>query len=529
MKSIHDIIIVGSGPAGIGAALGLVKNRVKPLILDVGHEPPTAPDINRNLYDYRRQNDVFDIMIGDRFQGIYNLVHNTSMSPKLTSPLMQYVIRDAESLSPIQETGFKAVQSFAQGGLASAWGAGLFRYTDRELASLPIAASELEPYYDRLTQEIGIIGTADDLTPYFGTSRYLLKPLKFSEKSATLFRRYQGKRKSLNRQGVFMGHPRLGVLSQDYQGRSAAARYDNADSWIPNLPYVYNPAFTLKRLVREDKVDYRKGVLVTGWQRETGRIVVRARDLASNRDVSFAAGKLLLGAGTINTARIVLESRKDYRTELKLLDNPLVQVPLIFPGHIGKKLEKDAFGMGHISMVFDLRSHGLMLQGGILELTSPARAAFFEQFPFSARNNIRLIRLAANAVLVMFLFFPSSPENAAGLRLTPEGILKINCVPYRLNKKIVTFIARSFGKLGVVCSSRFIQYSLPGYGIHYAGTIPMRERPDAPYQCDKSGELFGEPGVHIIDGSVLPEIAAKNLSLTIMANAMRTADLLSKK
>ncbi len=528
MNKVHQVIIVGAGPTGVAAAAAFAENGIKALILDVGHQPPPQPSFTGDFYDFRKKHDAFDIMIGDHYEGLHNIFHKTSMSPKLTSPLMRYVTRDAERLSPVNETGFKGVQSFAAGGLANAWGAGLYRYSDRDLQSMPISASELEPYYDQLTREIGILGSDDDLTPYFGSTRHLLKPLKLSAKAALLYRRYQKRRTSLNKQGIFMGYPRLGVLSVDHQGRRAAGS-DSADAWIPHLPYIYNPVFTLERLIKEDKVWYQKGFLVSSWQRKNQELIVQARDLNKDTLVSFKTRTLLLAAGTINTARIILESRKDHQTELKLLDNPLVQIPLIFPGFIGKRLEKGPFGMGHINMIFDLKQYDMLLQGGILEITSPARAVFYEQFPFSARHNIRLIRLVTNAVMVMLLFFPSSEENAARLRLTPEGILEIRCQPYRLNKRIVKSICRSILKLGLLTTPRFIQYSPPGYGIHYAGTIPMKEKPTYSYQCDRLGQLYGEPGVHIVDGSVLPEIAARNLSLTLMANAMRSADALSKK
>ena len=405
----------------------------------------------------------------------------------------------------------------------------MFRYNDRELASMPVSAAELEPYYDALTREIGIIGKEDDLTPYFGTDRDLLEPLNFSRKSGKLYRRYLKKRNKLNKKGIYMGFPRLGVLSSDHNGRSAEGRYNNTDSWLPKLPHVYNPAFTLERLAKEDAVDYRRRMLVTSWKRDGDGIVVLARDLDEGSDVSFRTKKLVLAAGAINSTKIVLASREDYSTELRLVDNPLVQVPLIFPEFIGSRLETEAFGMGHVSAVFDLRERGLLLQGGILELTSPARAAFFEQFPFSARNNMRLIRMAANSVLVMFLFFPSSQENSASLRLTQEGMLAISCPPYNLDKKAISMVANGFLKLGVVASSLFTTYSKPGYGIHYAGTLPMKEKPKNDYETDRFGQLAGEPGVHIVDGAVLPDIAAKNLSLTIMANAMRIADHIGKR
>lgn len=528
MTKLHDLIIVGSGPAGVGAALGAIGHHIKPLVLDVGNEPRHHDPVNENFYDYRKCNSVHDLMMGERHEGIYNILNRTSMSPKLTSPMMQYVIEGAEELSPLKEDGFKAVQSFAKGGLASAWGAGLFRYNERELECMPVSAAELEPYYDTLTREIGIIGKADDLTPYFGTDRDLMEPLKFSRKSGKLYRRYLKKRNKLNKKGIYMGFPRLGVLSSDHNGRSAEGRYNNTDSWLPKLPHVYNPAFTMERLVKEGAVDYRRRVLVKSWKRDSDGIVVLAKDLESGNDVSFRTKKLVLGAGAINSTKIVLASREDYATKLRLVDNPLVQVPLIFPEFIGSKLETEAFGMGHVSAVFDLRERGLLLQGGILELTSPARSAFFEQFPFSARNNMRLIRMAANAVLVMFLFFPSSKENSASIGLNKEGLLEITCPPYSLDKKAISMVANGFLKLGVMASSLFTTYSKPGYGIHYAGSLPMKEEPNGDYETDRFGQLAGEPGVHIVDGAVLPDIAAKNLSLTIMANAMRIADHIGK-
>ena len=367
------------------------------------------------------------------------------------------------------------------------------------------------------------IGADDDLTPYFGSPGHLLKPLEFTTKAAKLYKRYQKKKKSLNKRGIYMGRPRLGVLSEDFNGRAAPGSRGSDDYWLPELSYIYNPAFTIEKLIKEDKISYRRGIFVTSWQRKNNEIIVSAKDLESGAPVSFKTRKLLLAAGTVNTTRIVLESKRDYSSELKLLDNPLVQMPMFFPGFLGGKLEKETFGMGHINLIFDLEKYGVLLQGGTLELISPARGIFYDQFPFAARDNIRLTRLASGAVMVLLLFFPSSDENAARLRLTPGGVLDIRCRPYRIDKNILAHIARGLRKLGVLTLSMFTQFSPPGYGIHYAGTLPMKEKPAAPYQCNRNGELFGEPGVFIVDGAVLPRLPAKNLSFTIMANAMRTA------
>ncbi len=48
----------------------------------------------------------------------------------------------------------------------------------------------------------------------------------------------------------------------------------------------------------------------------------------------------------------------------------------------------------------------------------------------------------------------------------------------------------------------------------------MRETP-ARYQTDSSGLLFGTRRVYIVDGACFSRLPAKNLTFTIMANALR--------
>src|SRR5207247_7939782 len=50
----------------------------------------------------------------------------------------------------------------------------------------------------------------------------------------------------------------------------------------------------------------------------------------------------------------------------------------------------------------------------------------------------------------------------------------------------------------------------------------MSARP-GPLQTDPTGVLFGTKRVHVVDGSVLPDLPAQNSTLTIMANARRVA------
>jgi len=175
-----DVIIVGSGAGGAAAALGLEGRRV--LMLDVGLTPPANPLPDEPMYSIREQrSDLHGTLLGEAFESL-GPIGGEEISPKLKAPLMRYLSARPTGFPVDRENGFHAVQSFAQGGLANAWGAGLLRYNDSELKGFPISSSDLNPLYDELTDHIGINGSSgDDLTEYLGStiifsprSRFLL-------------------------------------------------------------------------------------------------------------------------------------------------------------------------------------------------------------------------------------------------------------------------------------------------------------------------------------------------------------------
>jgi len=524
---IHEVIIVGSGPTGVASALGFAENGIIPLILDVGYEPESTETLNSNFYEYRRSHDSFKLMIGENYEGLYNLVHKKTIFPKLISPFMQFVVKDVERLSPTDENGFMAVQSFARGGLANAWGASLYRCTDDELLNIPLRVSDLTPYYDKLTREIGISGDDDDLTLFYGSTKDLLPPLNLSKKCELLYARYKKRKRRLNKKGVYIGRPRLCVLSQDYYGR-ARYEYNSLESWFPHLPYVYTPTHTLRRLINENKVIYHNSVLVKFWRREDNHLVVHAEDINDGSMITFKCKKLVLAAGTINSAKIVLNSKRDFKTRLPLFDNGLAQIPLIFPSFIGSKFETETPGFENLDIIFDFQELSLRLKGSILELNFPSRSVFFEILPFSARDNLLVIKYFLPAVLVVLLYFPSSIKNSGYLMLKDNGVLEVFSHPYKFDRGIIGKVIKIFLGLGILTHPLLVKSAQPGYTIHYAGPLPMVENPEHEYQCNRFGELYHEPDVHVVDGSLFPYLPAKNFSFTLMANAMRIAENISR-
>lgn len=526
---MHDVLIVGSGVSGVAAALRFADKGVRPCLVDVGLTPPSVPDIRDNFYSFRENNDSFAVMIGENFAGLINLREKEPSVPaKLASPLMHFVTGRAQEFSPLETDGFAVIQSFGQGGLASAWGAGLYRYDDKDLERFPIGSRDLAPYYDRLTQEIGISGENDDLTPFFGKDELLQRPLRLSANAAKIMRKYAKKKKALNTEGIFIGRPRLAVLTEDKEDRMACD-YKNLEFWQPGLSYIYSPSLTLNRLIRDQKLSYEAGLLVKSWSRQDSRIIVRAERVENGECVDFPCRKLVLAAGAVGSARLALQTKKDCKTKLTLLDNPALQFPFVFPGRIGAKLEKGAFGLTQLNLVYDSKKTGSLLQGSLLEVTSPSRAEFFSHFPWAARDNLRLIRYVLPALVVLQLFFPADASRAATLWLKEDGKLQVRAGQDRFDPGIKKDILKLFRRLGAFSTSSLVVEVPRGQSLHYAGTLPMKEDPKESYTCNPEGELYGEPDVFVVDGSVFPALSAKNLSFALMANAMRTADCIVRR
>ncbi len=59
-----------------------------------------------------------------------------------------------------------------------------------------------------------------------------------------------------------------------------------------------------------------------------------------------------------------------------------------------------------------------------------------------------------------------------------------------------------------------------GKSYHAGGSFPMAAAP-GPLETDRLGRLGGRGRIHLVDASVLPNVAATTVTFTVMANAHR--------
>jgi choline dehydrogenase-like flavoprotein len=511
-----DLIVVGSGPGATFAAYGARGRSI--LMLDAGGDAPECPELRGNLYDLRqRHDDLFPQLIGERFESLYNLA-NPPISLKLKSPYMSYIARDWRRATPVAGDSFEGAIALAKGGLANAWGAGVYRFTERDLAGFPIGAAQLRPFYDELTAHIGISGAYDDLAPYFERDAALQPPLRLSAFFDAMLRRYESRRPLFQRERVTVGRPRLAVLTQPLNGR-AAYEYGNLEFFRPHDPAIYTPAYTVDEMMRAGEIDYRGGQLVTRFRETEDGVEVYSRNLTTGAEEMHCGRHFLVGAGALNTARIVLESNGDYETRLPALDNPMACIPFFQLSRVGEALATEDTSLAQLNLIAEDGEWGEPLQASLYGTTGPLRSDVLFGLPLSFRANLAWTKYLAPAMGLLMLFYPGRASASSYVRLRPSGELEVEFAPeppHAIEHRLI----RLLRKMGYVTHAALIQRPGSGAGLHYAGTLPMRESP-ARYQTDSSGLLFGTRRVYIVDGAAFSRLPSKNLTFTIMANALR--------
>ncbi len=514
-----DNVIVGSGAAGVAAALML--NRRGTAMVDVGCTPPAQLGWD-NLSQAKEAGRLAEIL-GEHWEGLANL-YRPELHDKLKAPLLRYVasgepfrVLDADGVETNKGQG-----SYARGGLANAWGAQVYRYLEQDLAPMgdwPIRADELTPFYDLLEDHIGIAGDLDDLQAYFGAAGRLLPGLPLVASARAVFDAYTRNKAPLQRLGITFGRPRLAVLSEAYK-TYAAHHFGETEFFDSLAPGIYTPQRGLNEVLSQGQVEYLGGLRVERYEETNDGVRITARDVASNDKVVIGAKTLYLGCGTLHTARLVLLANNARGVHLPIMDHPPALVPVVVPGALGQVLPRSSFPNQLAATFVHDGEHQLVsvyYPGGIL------RTDLLGDLPFDLRSNRWFLNRLLSGLLVLQAWQTARPHTAKRLSLDGSGAIVLQ-YGHRPPNAGLTTLLRGMRHLGAYGHAHFNREAPAGWGFHYAGTLPMRIRPDA-FETDVQGRLWNCKRVFVLDGALLPSLPAKNLTFTIMANSARVATL----
>ncbi len=528
-------LVIGSGPSGVHFARQALVRGWAVTMVDVGfhREPPAAPLATFDGLKTELKDPV-DYFLGENLEGV--ALPGDTASFYQFPPSKAYVFRrpvgvdlEARSLAPLL--------SFASGGLAEIWTAGAYVWQTDDLASFPLAPEALTPHYATVAERVGITGIDDDLAALVAGPLPYLPSIPLDGHSKLLLSRYERRREGLRaRHGFVMGRSRLAVLSEDRPGRPACS---NLGRCLWGCPHdaLYRPSVTLRECLEQPGFEYHDGHVVDRLRFDATGTVRAVETSRPNGEpgTTFTADVIVLAAGTLGTARIYLASvEQDTRLD-GLMDNRQVHVPFLTPAQLGRPVETAAYQ-------FHLLAFGLLaptpleyIHGQITTLRAASIHPIVSSLPVDYRTGLKLFRLLRAGLGIVNLNLADERRTTSHIRLdsTTAGRprLKIEYVaaadePKR-RRTAVRRVRAVLRRLGCLVPPGLTRVLPMGASAHYAGTLPMSSV-DRPHTTAPNGRVRGFSNLYAVDGSVMPSLSAKNHTLTLMANACRVADELTR-
>jgi choline dehydrogenase-like flavoprotein len=524
MKPDFDIIIVGSGPAGVSVAFPLLEAGLRVLMVDGGEHKTLSSPSSDFLTARSSDQSQWKWMIGEDF---YALQRRDAVSPKLRVPIHAYAFEGFAKGNQILGENFVTLGSMARGGLSNVWGCGVARFSAQELTAFPFAASELDQSYESISRRIGISGKVqDDLTDYFGLDEYSQPPIELDRLHQKLLKNYIAKSKKLRERGFSLGRSRVAALSQDLGTRKACNLSGNCLLGC-SRESLYSATHDLPALRRFENFSELPGMVVDRLNRSDDIWQIKGRLRSKDDEKTVSASKIILAAGTLATTKIAFKTL-NYRTPARLLASPNAAFLLWLPSLLGAS-RLPGFGLGQLSYSLGLKD-GITAFGSTFSTTGIPVSEFARHLPLKRPLGISFLRTLLSSCVVGNVFLPGDLTDAQVKFSNQDSLVvsgKFGDRVSPLMKEAHQKLRAAYLALGALVLPGSFTIGQPGGDIHYSGTMPMKEFPVAG-QTSATGEIQGLDGVYVVDGACLPTLPEKSHTLTIMANADRVGKAIAR-
>ncbi len=528
---MEPIVVVGSGASGVHFALTALRKGRRVLMLDVGHTARGTVRPSDSLNELKKNlPDPIDYFLGSRYESL--VLPGGHGEYYAFPPTKQHVFKKPAGFQH-RASGFNPIYSFAAGGLAEAWTGGCYPFTARELNKFPFSYEELAPYYAKVAENIGINGADDDLTSVFGWQGDLMKPLDLDDHASLLLDTYKRHRTVLKEKfGCSMGRARCAALSKELPNRKACS-YCGRCLWGCPSGAFYTPSLTLDECRTYPNFQYIPGLYVDHFRMDnSGKAKTVVASSAKGEIQEFAADSLVLAAGTLCSAKIFLESiyRNTAETpELRgVMDNRQILMPFVNLRLLGRKWNPNSYQYHQIAIAVENANEHL--HGLVTTLKTALIHPLVQTLPFDLGTAVSVFRNIHGALGMVNINLSDERREENHVKLdvtTTPHRLSIQYrakpdEPQRLKRAISTY-RKILRKLGCFAPSRTVHIRPMGSSVHYAGTLPMQST-RVPLTCSKYGRSHDVENLYFADGSTFPELPAKNITLTLMANATRIAE-----
>ena len=225
---------------------------------------------------------------------------------------------------------------------------------------------------------------------------------------------------------------------------------------------------------------------------------------------------LLIGAGVVNTARIVFNSLNINKLSLPFNDHQPYLLPFFSPSNFNLRIPKKTYP--NQFNVFDKSENTFM---SFYYPGANLISNYLLDLPFSLPFSYKFLKSIMSGFYVAQVWngFEHTTRNCK-LYVNKQSMV-VNDNNLKSNIKLKNSL-KELRKIGLYTSRLLLKRTRLGHGYHFFGTFPMSSEPKK-YTTDTFGKLHGTNAVRIIDASIIPSLSYKNHSLVMMANAARIA------
>jgi choline dehydrogenase-like flavoprotein len=526
------VTVVGSGASGVHFALSVLRRGGSVRMLDVGRQgrAQVLPDAGLDRLK-RELDDPAAYFLGPRYDAA--LLPGDTDEYYGTPPSKDYVFQHPEGFGHAS-SGFAPLFSFARGGLAEAWTGGCYPLTEAETADFPFPYRDLAPHYAEVARRIGVTGERDDLARFMPVHDHLLPPLRLDQHSDTLMRSYARVRDRLNGSGAYVGRTRVATLSQPLGSRQACD-YLGRCLWGCPRGALYTPSHTLLECQSHPEFEYISGLEVTHLRLGPGHRVqsIVGHNLEDGMEREFPVERVALAAGALLSTKIFLMTmhrETGQRVRLRgLMDNRQVLLPFVNLSMLGQQFSPDSYQYHLLGMGLESASPRDYVHAQITTLKTALLHPLIQRLPLNLAASTYLFRAVHAAVGLVNVNFRDSRRDDNYVELSDDANPRLSLrysagadEPARIAEAI-SRIKRALLSLRCIVPPGLTHVRPMGASVHYAGTLPMT-RQAAPFtttECCQSRDL---DNLFVVDGATFPFLPAKNITFTLMANAVRVAE-----
>jgi len=490
-----NIIVVGSGPAGVSVAKGLLERNCKVTLLDAG-----------NILESEKQILLHEIQLNNHLADTDSLRYHANAKKKSKLPYgSNFIYKGVEDFFSWNTENCRFQPSFARGGLSNVWGGAIASYSVNELSDWPASCCDLSFYYSQIILWLEKYYTAD-------TSSVL------SQQAQYLKNNWEKRQSELEKNGFSF---RTAMLAVDFN----RCRLCGACQYGCPYELIYHSSIHLAWLKQHPNFTYVNDAIVENFSEHPNTVKLVVKHNKNKQSQQFFSDRLFIACGAGLSSLLYLRSLNKPGKELFLKDSQHFILPCLINKKIKDVIKEPLHTLCQLKI--SLTQKNISHYPAHLQLYT-----YMDLYSHEMKSKLKWLYPIAKPLLNAWLerlviiqgYLDSKESNHLIIQYQTSGKFVIktnNTMPVTsIIHNIVGYLKKHHDNLALKPLRFLLWQSLTGQSNHIGSSLPMSDNPK-----EDEVDIWGRPchfkRIHFVDGSILPSIPAGPITLTIMANAYR--------